>query len=173
MKQHDCYQLGEVIKTHGLNGEVSIFLDVDFPDDYKDLESVFLEQGGKLVPFFIETIQISTNKALVKFEDIDTIEAASALAKTNIFLPVSELPELPENGYYFHDLVGCVVEENGSNIGTVDQVIDLSGNELLVVSNGDNEVLIPLKDEILKRVDIQEKKIEVLLPDGLLDLYLS
>ena len=171
MKVDDCYQLGEVIKTHGLKGEVSILLDVDFPEDYRNLESVFLQQGGKLIPFFIESIQLNHQKALVKFEDTDSIESATALIKSQLYLPLTQLPQLPEDGYYFHDLVSCEVYENKVSLGTVKEVIDLSGNQLLSVINGKQEILIPMKDEIMKKVDLRTKRIEVELPDGLLDLY--
>ncbi|MEM6830746.1 MAG: hypothetical protein AAF551_09530 [Bacteroidota bacterium] len=99
MKEDDCYQLGEVIKTHGLKGEVSIRLDADYPEEYKELESVFLKQEGKLVPFFIDTFHIQASNALVKFEDIDSIDQARELVKCSLFLPLSYLPELAEGGY--------------------------------------------------------------------------
>lgn len=171
MKQSDCYQLGEVIKTHGLKGEVSMLLDVDFPDEYTNLESVFLLQNGKLVPFFIESLQINSNKAIAKFEDVDSIETASALVKAEIYLPLSFLPKLNEGAYYFHDLIGCEVYQELTRIGTVKEVIDLSGNELLSVVDGDKEFLIPMKEDIMKKVDLTTKRIDVQTPDGLLDLY--
>ncbi|WP_436517701.1 ribosome maturation factor RimM [Ekhidna sp. To15] len=171
MKQDDCYQLGEVIKTHGLTGEVSISLEVDYPDEYKNLESVFLEQQGKLVPFFIDTIQINKNKALVKFEDVDSIDNAKSLIKSKLFLPLNTLPELAPGQYYFHDLIGCEIFEADLKIGEIKEVVDLNGNQLLVVDFKSKEILIPFKDEILTDVDTKAKKVKVSLPDGLLDLY--
>jgi len=171
MKQNDCYQLGEVIKTHGLNGEVSILLDVDFPNEYQELESVFLEQSGKLVPFFIDTIQINSNKGLVKFEDIDTIDQAKELVKSKLYLPLSSLPSLKEGQYYYHELVGCKVYEHDQLLGDIKDVIDLNGNQLISVEVNKKEVLIPLKDEILTTVDIANSKVTVELPEGLLDIY--
>ncbi|MEQ6167025.1 MULTISPECIES: ribosome maturation factor RimM [unclassified Ekhidna] len=173
MRQDDCYQLGEVIKTHGLNGEVSILLDVDFPNEYQNLESVFLEQSGKLVPFFIDTIQINGNKALVQFEDILSLDDAKELVKSKLFLPLSSLPKLDEGQYYFHELVDCEVFEDGKLIGTAKNVIDLNGNQLLSVDANGKEILIPLKDEILLSADIKKQKLTVKLPDGLLDMYLE
>ncbi|WP_425392790.1 ribosome maturation factor RimM [Ekhidna sp.] len=173
MRQDDCYQLGEVIKTHGLNGEVSILLDVDFPNEYQNLESVFLEQSGKLVPFFIDTIQVNGNKALVQFEDIESLDEAKALVKSKLYLPLSTLPDLEEGKYYYHELVGCEVFEDKQPIGTVINVIDLNGNQLLSVDASGKEVLIPLKDEILLSADIKKKKLTVKLPEGLLDMYLE
>ncbi|MEO1256957.1 MAG: ribosome maturation factor RimM [Bacteroidota bacterium] len=171
MKQTDCYQLGEVIKTHGLNGEVSVTLDVDFPEEYRNLESVFLEQQGKLVPFFIQSIQINTKKALILFEDVHSIEDATSLIKSKVFLPLSQLPELDEGQYYFHDLIDCEVFQNAQKLGTIKEVIDLNGNQLLSVFSNEKEILIPLKDEIVKDVDLDNRKILVILPDGLLDVY--
>ncbi|MEM6641910.1 MAG: ribosome maturation factor RimM [Bacteroidota bacterium] len=171
MRVDDCYLLGEVIKTHGLKGEVSVLLDVDFPNSYSELESVFLEKQGKLVPFFIDTIQIGNDRALVKFEEIDSLEDAAQLVHQKLYLPLSQLPKLPDDQYYFHDLVGCIVQEKGKEIGTVKEVIDLSGNELLVVLDEEREILIPLKDGIVLDVSIAKKLIKVALPEGLLDLY--
>lgn len=171
MKVEDCYQLGEVIKTHGLNGEVSILLDVDNPSKYSELESVFVQQGQTLIPFFIDSIQINEKKALVGFEDIESIEQAQELVNCKLFLPLSFLPNLGEGNYYFHDLVSCKVFENEKLLGIVKEVIDLSGNELLVVTNDSKEILIPIKDEILINVSIDSKRIDVRLPEGLLELY--
>lgn len=171
MRQDDCYQLGEVIKTHGLNGEVGISLDVDFPDEYQNLESVFLEQQGKLVPFFIDTIQINKTKALVKFDDLDTLDDAKSIVKSKLFLPLNSLPELDDGQYYFHDLVDCEVFENETKLGIIKEVIDLNGNQLINIDSNGKEILIPLKDEILTSVDTKAKRIRVKLPEGLLDIY--
>jgi len=166
----DCYQLGEVIKTHGLHGQVSISLDVDFPEDYRKLESVFLKREEKLVPFFVSTIQVNGDKALVRFEDIDSIDEAKPLVKSAIYLPLSHLPKLPKGEFYFHDLIGCEVFENSKLIGVVKDVYE-GANELMAVYSGDKEFLIPMIDEVLKKVDVEAKKVEVDLPEGLLDLY--
>ncbi|MBC6401040.1 MAG: 16S rRNA processing protein RimM [Ekhidna sp.] len=170
MRQDNCYRLGKVIKTHGLKGEVSILLEVDYPDEYQNLESVFLQQNGKLVPFFIESIQTNSNKAITKFEEVDSVEAAAGLVKSEIYLPISLLPKLPEGKYYFHDLGGCEVFENNRKIGSVKEVIGLNGNEFLNVDHDGKEVLIPIKDEILTKVLVKEKRLEVALPEGLLEL---
>lgn len=173
MREEDCYHLGEVIKTHGLHGEVTISLDVDFPEDYKNLESILLRQKGKLIPFFVNHIAIRESKALLKLEDVDSIDAAKELVKSRVYLPLTQLPKLVEGQFYFHDLIGCEVFAKKEKIGVVTEVYDLNGNELLSVDSDGKEVLIPIKDEILQKVDLPNKKIIVDLPDGLIELYNS
>lgn len=171
MREDDCYQLGEVIKTHGLKGEVSVRLDVDYPEEYSELESVFLQKEGKLIPFFIESFHLQASNALVKFEDVDTINQAKTLVKALLFLPLSNLPELEEDSYYFHDLIDCMVCEDEKELGLVKSVHDLSGNQLLEVEmKGGKEVLIPMSDQVMLKVDKEGRKIHVSLPDGLLDI---
>ncbi len=171
MRTDDCYQLGEVIKTHGLQGEVYIHLDVDFPEDYKELESVFIEINGKLVPFFIVSIQINGKKALVKFEEVDELDRASEILQARLFLPLTNLPKLEAGQFYYHQLIGSEVRENKELIGKVSSVYDLNNNHLLVVESDGKEILIPITDEIIKSVNIESGTIEVSLPDGLLDIY--
>lgn len=170
MKVDDCYQLGKVIKTHGLKGELIIKLDVDVPPDYQDLESVFILKDEKLIPFFISQIKIQKDTARVSLEEVDTIEKAAEIVKCDAYLPLSMLPELPEGEYYFHDLVGCTVYEEDKALGPVKEVMDLSGNELICIVYEGKEVLIPIQDEIFRKVSISQKRIDVNLPNGLLEI---
>ena len=85
----ECFELGYIIKPHGLNGAVSIYLDTDFPEEYIKLESVFVNVKQKLVPFFIESIQVNGHKAIVNFEDINSLEQSEELKGCSIHLPES------------------------------------------------------------------------------------
>ncbi len=173
MSIDDCYRLGHVIKTHGLRGEVDIFLDVDFPDRYENMESVFLERRGKLIPFFISHLQLLDNKALVKFEDIESLESAKELTGSVLYLPIDQLPSLGPDEYYFHDLVGFQMIDGDQEIGIIEQLYQPSSQYLASIKVNEHEVLIPLEDGIIENVDIKRKVIIVNLPDGLLDVYLS
>ena len=176
MRIDDCYQLGYVIKTHGLDGEVSILLDVDIPDDYHALESVFVAVQGTetLVPFFLEHIVIQQNKALVKFEDVDSIEQAEPLVKAGLYLPLTSLPALSEDQYYYHEIVGFTVEdEQQGTLGAVQDVYESTGQDMIVMQYQEKEVFIPINDDVVLRVDKAQSVVHVKLPEGLLDVYLS
>ncbi len=174
MRKDDCFEFGHIIKPHGLKGELWILLDVDFPDDYEELESVFLEQSGNLIPFFITDLHIKGERALIQFEDVDNYEAAAELTGSKLFLPLSILPLLPDDQYYFHELVGMQVEDDkNGNVGIAKEVASRAGQDLLIVDKDGKEILIPMVDTILTSVHKSSKVIYVSLPDGLLDIYLS
>ena len=173
MRVDDCYQLGYVIKTHGLKGEVLLFLDVDDPSEYTELESMFVMQKQTLIPFFLEYIQVSAKKAIAKIEDIDSIDSASELVSCEVYLPLNNLPELKNGQYYFHQLVGMKMIEDGKEIGKVLQVYEASAQNLISVDHQGKEVLVPILDEIIQKVDQGKKEVHVTLPEGLLDIYLE
>ncbi len=176
MRVEDCYQLGYIVKPHGLQGEVNVFLDVDFPEDYQHLESVFvvLPDTGTLVPFFVEYLSISDNKVICKLEDIDTIEQAAPLAKAPLYLPLENLPILEEGQFYYHEIIGFAVQDEKEGVlGIVENVYEGNGQDLIVMQYKNQEVLIPMTDDIVPKVDKQQKIVFTRLPEGLLDVYLS
>lgn len=174
MDVNACYHFGQVIKTHGTKGEVQVYLDVDHPEYYKNLESVFLEINQKLVPFFIVDIHISKNIAIIKFEDLDSIEQAESLVSSNAYLPLEFLPPLKEGQFYYHDIIGFKVKDDNLGwVGEVHDVISLPQHEIFTFLYKDKEVLAPLNDEVVKKVDMNNRTIEVSLPEGLIDIYLN
>ena len=176
MRVDDCYQLGYVIKTHGLQGEVSILLDVDFPETYENLESVFVASAGSetLVPFFVEHLVIRQNKALIKFEEVDTIEQAEKLLKAQLYLPLASLPPLEGDQYYYHEIIGfTVTDREHGQLGTVQDVYESTGQDMIMMQYQEKEVLIPINDDIVLRVDKTQQVVHVTLPEGLLEVYLA
>jgi 16S rRNA processing protein RimM len=175
MRKDDCFLLGYVIKPHGLKGEVSVLLDVDFPEDYTEMESVFLEIDQKLVPFFISAISIHRDKAVVKFEDVHTPEAAMNLKGKELYLPASALEPIEDDQqFYFHEIIGFQVrDEKFGDIGVITHVYDSGKQDLLAIDYQGTEILVPLIDEIVLRVDRDNKQMIVALPEGLMDIYLN
>jgi 16S rRNA processing protein RimM len=173
MNKNDYFNLGVITKTFGKNGEVIFFLDVANPQDFIDLEMVFIEINQKLVPFFIENIKIRGNYATVKLEDISSPEKAQFFVKLRLFLPVDVLPELSNEKFYFHEILGFTVEdENHGNIGIINDVLELPEQSLLQIFYKKKEILIPIVDEIVKSVDSDNKIVYISAPEGLIELYL-
>ncbi len=175
MNKDQCFQLGYVSKVHGLRGEVNIVLDVDYPEDYEDLKHLFLEQKSRLVPYFLEHFVLQPgNKALAKFEELDSIDQVENLVGSEVYLPITALAPLEEGQYYFHELIGFeVFDETKGLIGPIQIIYDLDTQNLLGVTHQGKEVLIPIQDGIISKVDKAAKKVYCQLPEGLLEIYLE
>ena len=172
MLQKDCYQLGKITKPFGFKGQVIFFLDVDTPEDYATLDSVFVEVKGVLIPYFIKEISINGNKATVTFEDLSPAEA-QAFVGCNLYLPLDLLPKLTGNKFYYHEIIGWnVVDSEKGDIGTIKSVIDFPAQPLFQIFKNDTEILIPIIDPVIKKVDRDKKTIFITAPNGLIDLYL-
>jgi len=176
MRVEDCYQLGYVSKTHGLQGEVNIILDVDFPEHYEEMESVFLQPygAGTLVPFFIENFRTHKDGAIVKFEDVDSLEQATTLVKAILYLPLNQLPPLGKGQYYYHEIIRFrIVDEHHGTLGEIQEVYEAGNQYLIAMEYRQQEILIPLNDNIVIEVDKEKKTVSTRLPEGLLDIYLE
>jgi 16S rRNA processing protein RimM len=174
MTQDECFELGFVQKTHGTKGEVLLVLDVDDPLSYEDLEQVFVEINHQLIPFFIESLSFHQDKALVRFQDLNSLEKAQALVGKKLFLPMEELPELDDDQFYYHQVIGYTVEDK--HLGTLGPIIDfyeLPQQDVLAMVYQGREVLIPVTDEIIEGADHEKQVIYTQLPEGLLQVYLS
>jgi 16S rRNA processing protein RimM len=173
MEIKDCFQLGKITKPFSYKGEVVFFLDVDEPSDYADLDSVFIEVKGKLLPYFIESIQINGNKAIVRFEDL-SVEESTALIGKFLYLPLDLLPKLTGKKFYFHEIINfAVVDSLKGDIGVVASVIDYPAQPLFQIMKGEKEILIPIIDSIIDKVDRDSKTIYITAPNGLIDIYLE
>ncbi|QCR24573.1 ribosome maturation factor RimM [Pontibacter sp. SGAir0037] len=168
-----CFQLGYIVKTHGIKGQVVAFFDVDYPEDYEDLESVFLEQGGRLIPFFIDSMEPQQKgRFIIQFEDVKTVEQANKLRNTALYLPLDELPELDEDQFYFHEVIGYKVQdETHGALGIVKEFYDMPQQQLMAMEYLGQEMLIPVIDEIFLRADHEARQLHVRLPEGLLEVY--
>ena len=175
MNKADCFHLGYVAKLHGFKGEVSLFLDVTNPEDYIDIDNVFIDINNQLTPFFIESFKLKNHPfAAVKFEGINSEMDAKIILRKNLYLPSSILKELEGNNFYDHEVVGYkVMDEQYGEVGILESIIDLSVNPLIQVMNGSKEVLIPLLDDLVKKVDRDNKTLHINAPTGLISLYLD
>ena len=175
MKKEDCFYLGKIIKKYSFKGELLAKLDTDEPELYDNINAVFIDLRGHLVPFFIESAQLHKSDLLrLKFEDIDTENDADALIKSDLYLPLELLPKLEGNKFYFHEVIGfTIVDTNYGTVGTLTAINDSTAQALFEIDQNGKEILIPMNDEFIVKVDRSQKTIEVQTPEGLIDLYLE
>jgi 16S rRNA processing protein RimM len=174
MRKEDCFYLGKIAKKFSFKGEVLIYLDTDEPEEYQDMESVFVEFNNNLIPYFILNSSLHKNDFLrVKFEDVESEEEADAIMGNAIYLPLKMLPKLTGNKFYFHEVIGFEIEDKRLGVfGIIQSINDSSAQPLFEVLNGDIEILIPMIDQFLVKIDRENKKVIMDLPEGLVEMYL-
>lgn len=174
MNKEECFNLGYIARRVGNHGELGFVLDVDDPQRYKKLESVFVELNNSLVPFFIKSIRISGKNATVKIEGIDSIDRAEELIRSGLFLPLSALPKLKSKQFYFHEMPGFTVsDQQYGDIGTVVEVLDFPQQAIFKIRHGQNEILIPARPDFIISIDKETRHLSLDAPPGLIDIYLT
>ena len=170
MNLDSCILIGHIVKAHGFKGEVNAEIHFNLPKKFK-LESVYLEINQKLVPFFIEKISLSNQKAIIKFEDVDSEEEVKKLLKKSLYLPAEKLPEQEEYDPSLDHIIGFKVKDKTlGELGLVVNIFERAGQDLLMMEYEGKEVMIPVDENIILKVEAKKKLITVNLPEGLLDL---
>lgn len=175
MRKEDCFYLGKVVSKYSFKGEVLVKLDTDEPDIYENMESVLVSFGNNLIPFFIDRCRLHKSNLLrIDFEEVKDESSADNIVGSELYLPLTMLPPLKGNKFYFHEVIGfTVMDEVHGDIGIIESVNDSASQDLFEIKKGDKELLIPVSDDIIAKVDRENKTIHVKTPEGLVDLYLG
>lgn len=174
MKKEECFYLGKIVSKFSFKGEVLVKLDTDEPESYAKMESVFVDYNNNMVPFFIEKCSLHKSDLLrIKFEDVDSEEAADDLMKAGLYLPLALLPKLEGNQFYYHEIIGfTIIDTSYGEVGIIKAVNDSTAQALFEIDRDGTEILIPMNDKFIKAIDRKLKTITVQTPEGLIDLYL-
>lgn len=174
MKKEECFLFGKIIKTHGYKGELIVSVSFIIPDISNKIEFVFIEIDGLLVPFFFESCQGSGNFLNIKFEDVDSDEVSCRLCGCNLWLP-RELFHSASGK--FKEVSGfsgyCVKDKIKGDIGILHDVTEMPQQQILRIIHKSKEILIPVTEEIIVRIDKKNKILYIDAPEGLIDIYLD
>jgi 16S rRNA processing protein RimM len=175
MEKKDCFYLGKIVRKYSFKGEVIIKLDTDQPELYEDIEAVFIDLGKSFLPFFIENKLLQKgNQLRVQFEDVHSEKDADSLLKKDVYLPLNLLPKLSGNKFYYHEVIGFVLEDvNFGVIGFITSINDSTAQPLFVVKKEMSDILIPMIDDFIQKVDRKNKKIIVKTPEGLIQMNME
>ncbi|MDE7338572.1 MAG: ribosome maturation factor RimM, partial [Bacteroidales bacterium] len=158
----------------GLKGDVLAMLDVDKRSDYAQLDSVLVMVKKSLVPYFLERVEIRPNGAVLHFEDTG-LEEAEKMIGCELYLPLDVLPPLTGNRFYFHEVIGFeVVDAEKGVLGVLREIMDNGPQPVLCIDHASGkEILMPLIDPFLEKVERSERRLYVRAPEGLVDFYLE
>ena len=168
--------LARILRPRGLRGEVAAQILTDFPKRLPKLREVWLSDGrGAPRCVRVQRCWLSPGRggqAIFHFADVNSMEEAEPLRGLEVQVPIEQRAKLEAGNYFVGDLMGCQVWEAGASaaLGTVRDVEFPGGVPLLAVDTSKGEVLVPLAAEFCLHIDVKAKRIDVKLPEGLLDL---
>ena len=162
-------EVGQIVNSYGIKGFVKVVPLVDNNNQFNDFKILYVKFKNNFKELVIEEIKFSKNLILIKFKGIDTIEDAETLR--NLYLNAKrEDIKLEEGAYFIVDLIGLdVYTENGEKLGILSDVLKPGANDVYVVrTSNQKEILLPVIPDVIKKVDMNEKKVIVELLKGLI-----
>ncbi|WP_123054071.1 ribosome maturation factor RimM [Clostridium sp. JN-1] len=149
--------IGQIINTHGINGEVKVYPLTDDIKRFKNLKKVYIDgEENKVV-----SCKVQPKVVILKIEGIDSIDEAIKYKQKYIEVPREDAVKLQEGSYFIADIIGCdVIDENGIEYGKVADVIQTKNNDVYWIKEG-KELLIPALKNIVVNIDVENKKITI------------
>jgi 16S rRNA processing protein RimM len=168
--------IAHLVRPQGRRGEVLADILTDFPERFGERREVMLldAKGNPLRSAALESHWLHKGRVVLKFAGMDSISDAEALRGLDVAIPREQRVSLDEDSVYISDLIGCHVIQAGRDIGRIIAVDrEATAAPLLVVEaagNSSEEFLVPFVKAYLRRIDIEKKRIEMDLPEGLLEM---
>ncbi len=173
MDKDDLECIGKIAKTKGLKGEVFVQLRIDSFENLEASKIFYLEMNKKFIPFFCTMASIKQTKLLLALDEIQTVEQAQKLVNIPVYLPKSIFPE-PSDELLYTDLEGfLVIDANSGELGILEEVLEYPQQFIARLVYKNKELLFPLNEELITRIDEEAKKLYVDLPDGLISIYID
>ena len=167
----ELYQIGAITATHGVKGEVKVFPMTDDIKRFKGAKGVILKAPHEEIKLDIVSARAQKNLVIVKFAGIDNINDIEKYKGCGLFVTEENRVKLSKDEYFASDLMGMdVITDEGEALGEIIDVLFTGANDVYVVKTSDKDVLIPAIKDVIKAVDVENRKMTVHLLDGLLDI---
>lgn len=159
--------IGKIVNTHGIKGEVKVYPYTDDIDNLSKIKEVYFDE--KLNDKHkVKSCKIQKNMLIMKLEGINIVEEAAKLKDTNLYIIKEDISDM-EDTYYVEDLIGMdVIDEKNVVIGTITYVFNTGANDVYEIKSSDNnEIYIPAIKDVVKKVDVKNKKMYIEMMEGL------
>lgn len=165
----DLIEVGQIVNTYGIHGFVKIKPFVDYKEQFKSFKILFLSFGKQTKELEVEEIRFSNDLVLAKLKGIETIEQAEEYRNLYLYAKRRDIP-LEEGAHFIVDLIGLeVYTEDGKLLGTIKEVLQPGANDVYVVEDVTHkDILLPVIPDVIKKIDLEEKKVVVKLLKGLI-----
>ncbi|MBE5821468.1 MAG: ribosome maturation factor RimM [Clostridiales bacterium] len=164
-------EIGQIVNTQGLKGEVKVMPFTDDINRFDDLKKIYVEINSNKELLNIEKVRYVKNMVILKFKGKDRIEDIEKYKGKYIFIDETDKLDLPEDTFYISDLIGLDVIDNSNNnsIGKIVDIFSTGSNDVYVVKSEDGkEILLPAIKQVINNIDLINKKVIVNLIEGLL-----
>lgn len=166
-------EVGKIVNTHGVKGELKVVPLTDDPKRFNDLKSAFIssEISENMPKYSFEGVKFLKNFVVLKIKDIDELSEAEKLREKFIIVNRDDAVKLPKGSFFVCDLINCeVYDEKGDKLGCLIDILQTGSNDVYVVRDENKkEILVPALKSVVKEVFIEDRKIIVELPKGLID----
>lgn len=169
-RQIEFVSIGAVLKAHGTKGEIQVVPLTDEPQQFKTLDTIYLNLNGKRKICAVDKVQLTHNKIILKLKDIDDRTTAQELKAALIERKITDLRKLSDNEYFIFDLIGLKVKNlSGQFIGELIDVLTLPANDVYIINDGEKELLVPAIKDVIKKIDLDRREMFIDPIDGLID----
>ncbi|GEN55758.1 ribosome maturation factor RimM [Halolactibacillus alkaliphilus] len=166
------FNVGKIVNTHGIKGEVKVVRITDFEDRFKPGQSLFLFQKNALKPLIVTVKSHRMHKGfdMLMFEEYSNINEVEPLKESILKITADYQTPLDEHEYYYHEILGCNVETTtGKKLGEIKEILSPGANDVWVVKQaGQKDLLIPYIEDVVKVVDVEQKRVTIEPMEGLL-----
>ncbi|MBN1153726.1 16S rRNA processing protein RimM [candidate division KSB1 bacterium] len=170
IRNSDFISIGIVINAQGIKGELKIYPITDEPEQFEDLEFIYLSTKGVRKRYQVQHVRFTNKHVVIKLEGIDDRTTAENLKNSLIERKLSELRPLDENEYYIFDLIGLtVITISGESRGQIVDVLTNPANDVYVVSDGSNEYFVPAIKDVVKKIDLGAGEMVIDPIDGMFE----
>lgn|GEM_PF-872950 len=176
MTSDSYYKAGRIIKAQGQKGILQVVLTQPELFEGYTFETVFVDPGGGLVPYFVQSnsFQPDKNLFLLQLEDVSNPGAVAVLVNKDIYIASDALPQASGTKFYMKELAGFAVQDEVyGNLGILEEVLELPMQRVFRIMLGKQEILIPAVPEFIININRENKILLLRAPDGLIDIYLS
>jgi len=165
----DLFEAGEIVKTRGLRGCMKVLSFLETASHFLKPDFIYIEKiPGQKNRFGLKKIEMAGSAFFIEVEEINNVASASALVGAKVYFPKDILQELPPGEYYVHDIVGLdVYNEEGQWLGKIESVFPTGSNDVYVCRGKNKEILLSAVSHVIKKIDVNQRRMTVKIPDGL------
>lgn len=166
----DFYNVGKIVNTHGIRGDVRVMPTTDFvAERFAKGQDLYLQQAGEPLKLTVELARQHKGFILVKFVGYDNINDVQTFRDHELMVSGKEQQPLEDGQYYYHQIIGLSVKTvDGEELGTIKEILSPGANDVWVVQrDGKKDLLLPVIDDVVKDVDLDAGEVTVELMEGL------